>query len=64
MSEDSSRRTESLLEQKGKKCNRVSMRTDLEFPPGIEFLQAFHSLLPVHHGSDSGPLLQGEDERI
>lgn len=32
----------------------------LEFPPGVEFLQAFHSLLPVHHGSYSGPLLQEE----
>lgn len=36
----------------------------LEFPPGVEFLQALHSLLPVHHGGYSGPLLQVEDERI
>lgn len=58
MSEDSSRRTESLLEQKGKKCNRVSMRTDLEFPPGIEFLQALHGLLSVHHRCHCGSLLR------
>lgn len=36
----------------------------LEFPPGVEFLQALHSLLPVHHGGYSGPLLQEEYERI
>lgn len=36
----------------------------LKFPPGIEFLQAFHSLLPVHHGSYSGPLLQEVGEII
>lgn len=39
-------------------------KAHLEFPPGVEFLQALHSLLPVHHGGNSGPLLQGEDERI
>lgn len=36
----------------------------LEFPPGIEFLQALHGLLPVHHGGYSGPLLQEEGETI
>lgn len=33
----------------------------LEFPPGIEFLQALHRFLPVHHGGDCGPLLQEEN---
>lgn len=36
----------------------------LEFPPGVEFLQALHGLLPVHHGGYSGPLLQKEGEMI
>lgn len=31
--------------------------THLEFPPGVELLQAFHSLLSVHHGSHSRALL-------
>ena len=34
----------------------------LEFPPGVEFLQALHRLLPVHHGGHGGPLLQEEGE--
>lgn len=29
----------------------------LEFPPGVEFLEALHSLLSVHHGCYSGALL-------
>lgn len=36
----------------------------LEFPPGVEFLQALHGLLPVHHGGYSGPLLQAGGEMI
>lgn len=36
----------------------------LEFSPGVKFLQALHSLLPVHHGSYSGSLLQEEGEMI
>lgn len=36
----------------------------LEFPSGVEFLQALHGLLPVHHGGYSGPLLQEEGEMI
>lgn len=33
----------------------------LELPPGIELLQALHSLLPVHHGGHRGALLQERD---
>lgn len=29
----------------------------LELPPGVEFLQAVHCLLPVHHGGHRGALL-------
>lgn len=43
---------------------RDGQTAHLEFPPGVEFLQALHRLLPVHHGGYSGPLLQEEDERI
>lgn len=31
--------------------------TYLEFPSGVEFLQALHSLLSVHHGRHGGTLL-------
>lgn len=34
-----------------------SLETDLEFPPGIEFLQALHRLLSVHHRRHCGALL-------
>lgn len=38
------------------------MQTDLEFPSGVEFLQALHGLLSVHHRRHCGPLL-GEGRR-
>lgn len=52
----------SSLEQRRKILERLSMQTDLEFPPGIEFLQALHRLLSVHHRRHCGPLL-GEGRR-
>lgn len=53
----------SLLEQKRKMWERVSMQTDLEFPPGIEFLQALHGLLSVHHRRHCGPLLGDKEDK-
>lgn len=45
----------------GKMCCKTP---HLEFPPGVEFLQALHGLLPVHHGGYGGPLLQEEGEMV
>ncbi len=37
-------------------------KTNLEFPSGIEFLQALHGFLSVHHRGYSGALLQKETD--
>lgn len=38
-------------------------KTNLEFPSGIEFLQALHGFLSVHHGGYSGALLEKEKDK-
>lgn len=36
----------------------------LQFPPGIELLQAVHGLLSVHAGSHGGAVLEREEEFV
>lgn len=52
-------------EKKKKSPGLLGRKTGyLQFPPGIELLQAVHGLLSVHAGGHSGAVLEREEELV